>query len=211
MKWIVYGAVLVEIILVAVSCISVERTKESFFVNFFRSVKPSDGDTIREMIKAENEMINQRLGWLLAAEGLLFSALAFAWKQLTSDLVLLIALLGISLSLAVFPVMFTAHKAICDMCKWWKDSCGLGYRTIPDVIGFRMKDGGCDIFRRLMLPWFSMPLIFAAAWLCVVYLLPDSMAAASETEAPNHTIYVQQGHVYIDGQDGDGYRQETGE
>lgn len=40
-----------------------------------------DFDRIRNLIRHENELINQRLTWLGTFQGLLLAALAFAWDK----------------------------------------------------------------------------------------------------------------------------------
>jgi len=38
-------------------------------------------ETLRSMVRHENDLINQRMGWLLQLQGFLFAALAFGWDQ----------------------------------------------------------------------------------------------------------------------------------
>jgi hypothetical protein len=40
-------------------------------------------ETFREMVRHENELMNHRVSWLLTLQGLLFTALGFAWDKAT--------------------------------------------------------------------------------------------------------------------------------
>ena len=54
---------------------------------------------IREMIRHEASVLNQRLSWCVTIEGLLLTALAFAWDRAQLLFVLLVCLAGIGISI----------------------------------------------------------------------------------------------------------------
>lgn len=57
-------------------------------------------DVIRNMILHENELINQRLTWLFALQGLLFGAISFLWNTHLFPIVI-ISLVGIISSISI--------------------------------------------------------------------------------------------------------------
>jgi hypothetical protein len=47
-------------------------------------------NSLREQITQENNLLDQRLTWLIQGQGLLFAALAFAWGETTLVIFLLL-------------------------------------------------------------------------------------------------------------------------
>src|SRR5439155_13633195 len=69
----------------------------------------SDDDVIRQMINVENTVINHRLTWFATLEGLLFSALGFAWgKPDAHALVRVLAVLGMVAALCSLGLIMSA-------------------------------------------------------------------------------------------------------
>jgi hypothetical protein len=57
--------------------------------------KTDDAAIIRSMIECENRLLNDRINWLVTIQGLLFTALGFAWdKKDTRGLITIFSLLG---------------------------------------------------------------------------------------------------------------------
>ena len=81
-------------------------------------------ETIRSMIRYENDLISHRLGWLSAFQGLLFAALAFAWGK--NDVILLnliICIMGILVSVSIGLATKKANDAIVKLqIKFCQDS-----------------------------------------------------------------------------------------
>src|SRR6478736_6173955 len=74
---------------------------------------------IREMIDQENDLRNQRLGYLLTLNGFLFAALAFGWDRARSDpLVLLIGILGTAIGVSGIASMRISNLAIERLRDW---------------------------------------------------------------------------------------------
>ena len=63
--------------------------------------------TIRYMLQREEDLLNNRISWLMTIQGLLFASLGFAWdKKDASGLIIVFALLGIFVSASartIFP------------------------------------------------------------------------------------------------------------
>src|SRR5437764_14593071 len=76
-------------------------------------MNPADEDVIRQMINAENTVLNHRLTWFATFEGLLFSALGFAWgKSGAHDLVRVFVVLGIVAAVSSLGLIVSATRAM---------------------------------------------------------------------------------------------------
>jgi len=131
---------------------------------------------IRDLIKDENDLVNQRLGWLIQMEGLLFAALAFVWNRAPNGdaapkgLTILLAFLGIATVVSLWSALSLYSPAIRDMKKWWEDHQPEGTIDEPEgkgVIGMWHPSEGIG---ELLRPWRALPIIFVTAWVGVLIL-----------------------------------------
>jgi len=123
-----------------------------------------DARTVREMIFKEAELINHRFTWLATLQGLLFTALAFGWKDFRG-LVYLLAGLGVAASGSSLAVLWCSQEAIKKLARDWERNKPPGY-TGPGVMGFIPMIPYFD----LVLPWLALPVLFAAAWVTVLVM-----------------------------------------
>ena len=79
-----------------------------------------DAAIIRSMIQHENTMVIERTNWMLALEGLLFTALAFAWDK-SPVLVLVLSVMGLVSSLSLGVFLQSATRAIFQLQQWWRN------------------------------------------------------------------------------------------
>jgi hypothetical protein len=120
-------------------------------------------DTVRQMVRHENELANHRVTWLLTFEGLLFTALSFAWdKQETHYLVYVLCAVGMAIAGSCWPILDGAQRALGRLRQWWIDHRPPDYAG-PDVIGF-WRDGRLNDY---VLPTRIFPLAFILAWFAV--------------------------------------------
>src|SRR6266498_5268305 len=93
-----------------------------------------DAQIIRSMIQHENTLVIERTNWMLTLEGLLFTALAFAWDK-SSAVVIVLCIVGLvsSISLAVF--LESATRAIAKLQYWWRNHAADQNYTGPPIIG----------------------------------------------------------------------------
>jgi len=69
--------------------------------------------TLRRMIQHEDDLRNQRLAYLLTLNGLLFTALAFAWRAPHAlSLVVVLAVMGVLIAASAFFSMRLSDRAI---------------------------------------------------------------------------------------------------
>ena len=103
--------------------------------------------------------MNHRFSWLVAIQGLLFAALAFAWKD-AGELVPLCSVLGIGTSISMATGFHFAGKAISTLHNEWIENLPEGYNG-PSVIGYMTPSRIC----RCLNPWAAMPFLFICSWL----------------------------------------------
>jgi hypothetical protein len=124
-------------------------------------------EVIRSMIQHENEIINNRLTWLLTFQGLLLAALGFAWGAKDSKpLVVIFGALGIIVSVVSVFGLLAATNAMYGLVDWWHEHRPAGYSG-PDVIGAAVPPDRWVGWRYLT-PWNLFPLLFAGAWAAIL-------------------------------------------
>ncbi len=120
---------------------------------------------IRDLIKHENDLVNQRLTWLTQTQALLFAALGFSWENSPLLLTLLIAVIGLSTTWSIGSAIAVYDPSVRRLYQWWKDNLPAEYPAGPHVIGIWLPPSGC---RKYLQPWRALPWIFAAAWIGVL-------------------------------------------
>jgi len=125
-----------------------------------------DFEKIRDLIKTENELINQRLTWLGTFQGLLIAALAFTWNEESAVAVVWVfCILGAMVSLSTSLAVYRANKAIKNYEDEWDSIKGKDYSG-PDIEGVRSSDG---CFWWLM-PGYILPWLFLLGWLSIAVI-----------------------------------------
>lgn len=121
-------------------------------------------DKIQGMIKYENGLINQRLGWFGVLQGFLFTALTDVWRSETKFVTVIICLCGILVSLSIGLSTYGANKAINELERQWDNRRPENYAGV-DVVGIRNRSSR---FWRLM-PGYFIPWIFMGSWLLILF------------------------------------------
>ncbi len=116
-----------------------------------------DQKIFREMIRHENDLINHRLTWLMASEGLLFTALGVVVSKgntaIANQLIPILSFMGVLLAVSA---NFALHGA--DMALWNLSGLAPADKRKPDVIGYR------NCLYGLFSPWRIFPPMFIVAW-----------------------------------------------
>jgi hypothetical protein len=122
---------------------------------------------VRRMIQHEDELVNQRMTWLLTFNGFLVAALGFAWGRThATPLITAICVMGIAVSLASAVLLWSAGRAHPRLRKWWQDyrhkdhfgpgvvGCPSDTGPIPKSLQFFVVLGSCRVgaVRRVGLP-----------------------------------------------------------
>jgi hypothetical protein len=152
-------------------------------------VSSTGREILRAMIEHENQLRNQRLGYLLTLNGLLFAALGFAWSAShAKSLVVVLAVMGIAVAAIAFVSMLLSDLAIrylrlrgpTDI----ERSRGHGFtvdpnvelETIPVALSKKQLDQAlaADTYKwtaeRILQPWHSLPMILGGAWLAILII-----------------------------------------
>ncbi len=117
----------------------------------------------RQMVRHENELMNHRVTWLMSFEGLLFTALGFAWDKADArPLVYVFCGIGALVPASTWWVLDGAQSALSALREWWQKHQPVPYEG-PGVVGF-WHDSRAVTW---MLPWRVFPVLFAVAWVAV--------------------------------------------
>ncbi len=131
---------------------------------------------IRELIRHENELINQRISWLVQSQGLSFAALAFAWEK-APVLAYPLAVLGTVTALSAWTATSLSNLAVGKLENQWRRSVPEDQRTINPVIGLSGKSIAEAEWLRpstwlprwtLLRPWTALPPLFIVVWCLLV-------------------------------------------
>jgi hypothetical protein len=145
-------------------------------------------EILRNMVDQENQLRNQRLGYLLTLNGLLFAALGFAWKASHArSLVIIFSSMGILVAMVGLGSMVLSDRAIrylrnrgptTDQRKpgGWNAvdetdeiesiPVALSRAQIKDALaGDRVAWWDLD---RIIQPWHSLPVILFGAWVAIL-------------------------------------------
>jgi hypothetical protein len=125
-----------------------------------------DAETIRGMIEHENELINNRVSWLMTFQGLLFTCVGFVWdKQRVDMLIPGLCLLGIVIAVLCLFTLVGATHAMSLLYDTWTQNKPTDYSG-PAVIGSPPPKSR---FFRYLAPWNWFPVVTAVAWGFVWY------------------------------------------
>ena len=119
----------------------------------------------RAKIDQEDNLITQRIGWLLSSQGFFFVALGlFANSRSNSEeYQAVLAILGIAVSLGVLLAVINASHAISEIQEWWFDRTeGLDTSDTPPLIG---KPKGLADAR---FAFYGIPVVTIFVWLVVL-------------------------------------------
>jgi hypothetical protein len=143
---------------------------------------------IRSMIEHENSLQNYRLTWLMTTQGLLFAALGFAWDKTGAvALVIIVSVLGIFISASMWLVLRLSELAFQGLIEWWEKHQPNDYNGAP-VLGLRTQARG---FRWYMLPWKTLPWVFALAWLWIFVLNLSRADKEIGKSLPHQDIHLE--------------------
>jgi hypothetical protein len=125
---------------------------------------------IRELIKQENDLVNQRMTWLIQSQGLLFTAVAFAWEKAPKALTLLISILGVATALSLWSAIGLYSPAVRELRTWWDEHRSDDSVVAPGGDGVMGRWSPSSGIGRYFRPWRALPLIFIVAWMGILIL-----------------------------------------
>jgi hypothetical protein len=128
-------------------------------------------NAIREMIAHEDELLNNRMNWLLVVQGLLFAALNPA--KGTSGLVYVLIAFGFLISISSKIAFVQSDRAIGNLLAYWDEhlaSTNRSWHDYPPVFGAAIDD---SVFMKLdsfLSPRSMLPWAFALGWIVILFL-----------------------------------------
>lgn len=126
---------------------------------------------VRQMITREDELTNQRMLWMAAFNGLLLTALGFAWdKKDANDLTVVFSFLGFASSFLTVIPLFFASNAQRRLLLWWRENQPHGYKG-PGVIGGKPVKGDEKLYTFFFTPWIILAVVFAVGWARILYIV----------------------------------------
>ncbi|MGP0032520.1 MAG: hypothetical protein ACLPVF_18710 [Acidimicrobiales bacterium] len=130
------------------------------------SATEKDRDTIREMIRHEDSLRDQRLGWFLALNGLLFAGLGFAWSTDDANhLVVVFAILGVVIGLTTWVGMTISTRAIHELKAWADVHAEPGTHDLLPVAGIDSAD--LHAWQDTFAPWKVLPWALVVVWIAL--------------------------------------------
>jgi hypothetical protein len=132
----------------------------------------SDDNILRTMIRHEDGLRDQRLGWLFALNGFLFAALGFAWSDSDStSLVVIVSVLGVVVGVSSASAMYASEVAIKRLRDLGTRAPGEESHPMP-IVALRSEDlvarGGVGRLVPKLYPWRLIPWCLVVAWLAVL-------------------------------------------
>lgn len=121
--------------------------------------------TIRSMIQDENTLLNQRLSWMWALQGLLLGAAGFAWSK-EAGLIVVIGSVGILACISIgYSIArgMTAIRELLGLASAYKNRLPSGAaEQLAPTIGARSPA------TQWLLPAYCMPVVFGCAWVALI-------------------------------------------
>ena len=118
---------------------------------------------VRDMIKHENELVNQRLTWMFTLQGLLFAASSFLWKENILP-VIVFGFVGIISCISIGYTLrrgINAIKQLLAKAKNYKNPLPKSW-IFPPLIGSRSKA------KEWLLPAILLPWVLGITWIAIL-------------------------------------------
>jgi hypothetical protein len=136
---------------------------------------------VRSMIQHEDTLRDQRLGWLFALNGFLFTGLGFAWADDDSGpLIVVLAIVGVLVAVSSAVALTNTQRAIDKLDELATERAKDEAIVLPPVIALRSKElretsgqteRAIDQSKRPIVtwlyPWKMLPWALAIAWLVI--------------------------------------------
>jgi hypothetical protein len=142
----------------------------------FKDPLITDWKRVRSCIEREDDLIDQRLRWLLTSQGFLFTAFAAALAAITSEKVdpktqllaqLLIgslAIMALAICLMVYSKISAAEDHLSRLRRYWKWRC----QSDPDFDRHPPIMGWSRMRLNRWMPFRSLPLFFGLGWILFI-------------------------------------------
>ena len=126
---------------------------------------------VREMIAHEDELLNNRMNWLLVAQGLLFAALDSV--QDTPGLVYVLIAFGLLIAISSKIAFIASDRAISNLLAYWDEhlkSANQRWQDYPPVFGAAIDSSVFMKLDSLLGPRTLLPWAFMLGWVVILFL-----------------------------------------
>lgn len=121
----------------------------------------------RDLIHHEDELINQRLTWMWAMQGLLATAVGLLWPYHWIP-VLLLSTVGLLSCVSVGYNLHCSHRAINAIQKYYNDCLRPRMADDPHpFVGLLRKSVRFDFLQ----PWRFLPPVMSVMWIAMMFAL----------------------------------------
>ena len=131
---------------------------------------------VRTMIAHEDDLLNNRMNWLLVVQGLLFAGLG-SLKESASPipgLPYVLIVFGFLISISSKVAFMSGERAIRNLLDYWQDHLSLtgrNWQDYPPVFGAAIHDRALMRLDRFLSPQNLLPVVFAAGWVVIFVLM----------------------------------------
>lgn len=117
-------------------------------------------DSLREMVRHENELTNHRLTWMATLNGLMLTGLGFIWgKPYDKQVIAVFCILGIIVCFSGFLSLQIAEDSKFELLRLWKEK-NISSDMIPPIFAWARVHP----LIRPLLPWKVLPWALIASW-----------------------------------------------
>jgi hypothetical protein len=133
-------------------------------------------EAVRSMIAHEDNLLNNRMNWLLVVQGLLFTALAGTFKEAVSPIpgfVYVLIAFGFLISISSKVAFISSDRAIRNLLGYWHEhlkSTNRRWQDFPPVIGAAVHERALMRLDRFLSPRNLLPWAFSLGWIVILAL-----------------------------------------
>jgi hypothetical protein len=132
-------------------------------------------EAVRTMIAHEDDLLNNRMNWLLVVQGLLFAALGSLKDSASTipGLVYVLIAVGFLISISSKVAFISSDRAIQNLLSYWDEhlkAANARWQDYPPVFGAAIQDRALMRFDRLLSPRTLLPWAFAVGWVVILVL-----------------------------------------
>ncbi len=130
---------------------------------------------VREMIAHEDQLLNNRMNWLLVVQGLLFAALG-SFKDAAPPvpgLVYVLIAFGFLISVSSKVAFISSDRAVRNLLAYWDEhlkSANRRWQDYPPVFGAAIHDSVVMWLDSFLSPRNLLPWAFALGWIVILVL-----------------------------------------
>ncbi|XOF34224.1 MAG: hypothetical protein ACL93V_02715 [Candidatus Electrothrix sp. YB6] len=145
------------------------KLKDNILTRFGISVIGHFSNSVRDIVREENNMIDQRMMWMLTLNGLLFTTLGFAWggNRVLNWLPWILSGLGALSTFSFGLILQCGLNALEHMNELWFELQDYSEYPLPPMTGLSRESIICSH----LLPWNCLPQLLYSVWLIVAFAI----------------------------------------